>query len=99
MLWGVTGVIVLELMAESAPHFLLVLGCSSRKRHDACLLAALARYDGVNYRVLQRALRARREHGVGDALAARLDILIVSAEFGLLAPDTPIPGYYRCMTL
>lgn len=76
---------------DPAPRYLLILGCSSRKRHDSGLLPALTRYDGVNYRVLGRARREGR-------LPNNLDILIISAEYGVLAPDDLIPDDDRLMT-
>lgn len=71
---------------------LLILGCSATKRLDADLMPALQRYDGPMYRVLRKALRER------DGLAERLKICILSAKFGLIAADTPIPDYNLQMT-
>ena len=71
---------------------LLILGCSATKRHDAGLLPALHRYDGPLYRIIRRALAERPQ------LAARLTIRILSAEYGLISADTPIPDYDRRMT-
>lgn len=90
---------------ELGSRRLLILGCSSRKRHDPAPLPAIERYDGVNYRVLARALRAAGEgypNGLPDYRllldALGLDVLIVSAEFGLLTPVSLIPDYDRRMT-
>lgn len=96
------------MAGEFGSRRLLILGCSSRKRHDPTPLPAIERYDGVNYRVLARALRASKEKDVRpnglpgyrlllDALG--LDVLIVSAEFGLLMPVALIPDYDRRMTV
>ena len=70
---------------------LLILACSATKRHDAGLLPALDRYDGPSYRTLRRFL--------ADQPAQRnaLDVLILSAESGLIGGTTPIPDYDRRM--
>lgn len=66
---------------------LLILGCSATKRADAGMLPAIDRYDGPMYRVLRKALRER------DGLTERLKICVISANYGLVAADTPIPAY------
>lgn len=71
---------------------LLVLSCSQRKRPDPGLLPAIERYQGPHFQVLRKYLRTRPDQ------AAALDILILSARFGLLAPATPIPDYDLRMT-
>ena len=68
------------------PHHLLILACSQRKRTTPGLLPALDRYDGVNFRVLHKALR---EGYWPDGLR----ILIISAKFGLLEADQPVLNY------
>lgn len=50
-------------------------------------MPAIERYQGPHFQVLRRYLRTRPDQ------AAALDILILSARFGLLAPATPIPDY------
>lgn len=70
----------------------LLLACSATKRPDAGALPALDRYDGPMYRVLRRALRER------PGLRANLTIVILSAEFGIITAETPIPDYDRRMT-
>lgn len=74
---------------SNAPR-LLVLACSRRKRDTADPLLALERYDGGLFRIVRRFLRSSE--------ATLLDILIVSAEYGLLDATTPIPRYERRMT-
>lgn len=69
---------------------LLILSCSATKRTDPGLLPALIRYDGPSFRVLRKALRALAEE-------ARPRVAILSAEFGLIAGDTPLPWYERRM--
>ncbi|MEI8165022.1 MAG: hypothetical protein WCG26_01550 [Chloroflexales bacterium] len=71
---------------------LLILACSATKRPDAGLLPAIDRYDGPFYKTLRKALRERA------GLAERLRVRILSAEYGLIAADTPIPWYDRKMT-
>ena len=69
---------------------LLILSCSATKRTDPGMLPALWRYDGSAFRVLRKALR--------DLAADRHPhIAILSAEYGLIAADTPIPWYDRKM--
>lgn len=76
-------------MAEGRP--LLLLGCSQRKRHTPGLLPALERYDGVNFRVLRRAIREGR-------FPDGLYVLILSARYGLLPADALIEDYDLRMT-
>src|SRR5262245_57068777 len=71
---------------------LLILACSATKRPDPDRLPALERYDGPAFRTLRAFLRNDPDR------ASTLDLLILSAEFGLIAGDTPIPVYNRCMT-
>ena len=66
---------------------LLLLSCSATKRPDPGLLPARDRYDGPVYRVV-RANRAGLD----------LAIWIVSAEFGFISEEHPLPLYDRRMT-
>jgi hypothetical protein len=68
---------------------LLILACSSRKRSDQGLLPAIQRYDGPSFRVLRKYLRSVSDED--------LKVLIISAEFGLIADREPIPDYDRFM--
>lgn len=76
---------------SSESRYLLIVSCSQRKRSDPGLLPAIERYDGVNFRVLAK---ARRE----GYWPENLDLLILSAKYGLLTPDAPIEDYDRQMT-
>ncbi len=76
---------------RSKPRYLLIVACSQRKRSDPGLLPAIERYDGVNFRVLRK---ARRE----GYWPENLDVLILSAKYGLLKPDTLIEDYDLRMT-
>src|SRR5690349_5361375 len=69
---------------------LLILACSQRKRLVPTLLPALDRYDGPAFRVVRRYL-------LTDP-ADRPDIYILSARFGLIGSDDPIPEYDQRMT-
>lgn len=72
-------------------RYLLIISCSQRKRTDPEPMPAIERYDGVNFRMLRR-LRRQGE------LPANLDILIVSAKYGLLRGDDAITWYDQRMT-
>lgn len=72
---------------------LLILACSATKRPEPHPMPAIERYDGPFYRVLRKALRER------DGLAERLDVWALSAEFGLISAETPIPDYDRRMDM
>lgn len=69
---------------------LLILGCSATKCLDLGLLPAVTRYSGPSYLLLRKALRelAQADHPA---------VAILSAEFGLISSDTPIPWYDRRM--
>ncbi len=69
---------------------LLILSCSQRKRDDPAELPAIERYDGPTFRTLRK---ARRE----GYWPHNLEVLILSAEFGLIEAETPIPWYDRLM--
>lgn len=72
-------------------RYLLIVACSQRKRPDPGPMPAIERYDGVNFRVIAK---AKREGYWPDSL----DLLIVSAKYGLLRPDTLIEAYDQRMT-
>ncbi len=67
------------------PTPLLLLSCSARKRRDGGELPALERYDGPAFRVLRRFGR--------QFPATLVETWIVSARFGLLQGQTPVPLY------
>lgn len=71
---------------------LLIIACTATKRRDVRLLPAIDRYCGPSFRVLRRWLSDHPE------AAARLDVCILSAEFGLVPANQPIPDYDRRMT-
>ena len=71
---------------------LLILSCSRRKRPDPHLLPAIERYDGPMFRVLRRFLMNSPQK------ARLLDVLILSARFGLILASETIPNYDWRMT-
>lgn len=75
---------------ESQANRLLILSCSQRKRPNQEPLPAIERYDGPAFRVLRRYLREKS--------AKAPDVLILSAEYGLISQDSPITAYDRKMT-
>lgn len=54
------------------------------------MLPAIERYDGVNYRVIKKLQREGR-------FPSNVDVMILSARYGLIGAETPIPYYNRCM--
>lgn len=71
---------------------LLILSCSQRKRDTPDVLPAWQRYDGPAYRVMNKFLRLHPSE------VQSLDVYILSAEFGLIPSDKPIPDYDRRIT-
>ncbi len=69
---------------------LLIISCSKTKDKTPGVLPALMRYKGPFYPTLHKAIRE-------DRLPKTLDILIISAKYGLLTSDTPIQGYEQKM--
>lgn len=72
-------------------RLLLIVSCSQRKRSDLGLLPAIERYDGVYFRLLRKAQRE-------GYWPENLDVLILSAKYGLIAISTPIAHYEQRMT-
>ena len=70
---------------------LLIISCSQRKVEFPEPLAAINRYDGPAYRTLRKLEREGRfpEH---------LDVVIISAKYGLLRYEQPIENYDQRMT-
>jgi hypothetical protein len=76
----------------SGHPYLLIVTCSRRKRVDPEPLPALERYDGIFFRILRKAQRT-------GYWPDNLDVLITSAKYGLLEPDTAIEKYDLRMTV
>ena len=86
-----TGVIAhKDKIVNSESPYLIIIACSRRKLFDTNLLPAIERYDGPTFRLLRRFLREKP--------SAALDIYILSAKFGLIPSDYPIPNYDEKMT-
>src|SRR5581483_2856517 len=69
---------------------LLLIACSNRKTHTKGLIPAIERYDGVNFSVIHK---LQREGKFPD----NVHIKILSAKFGLIDAQTPIPYYNQRM--
>jgi len=76
---------------NSNARYMLIMACSHRKCLAPGLLSALELYDGGSYRLLRK---AKRE----GYLPERLDILILSAKYGLISASTSIAYYEQRMT-
>ena len=72
---------------------LLILSCSQRKHTSEDLLPAIERYNGPLFFVLRRFLRECPHE------AKQLDVYILSAAYGLIAGDFPIPFYDQKMNM
>lgn len=70
----------------------LILSCSRAKQGAPELLPAVQRYTGPMYQVLRRYLREKPEE------ANHLAVYILSARYGLIESQTPIPSYDQKMT-
>ena len=69
---------------------LLVQSCSATKEPVDTPVPALDLYDGYFFRIIKKALRA-------DRFQPGLDIIIISAEHGVVEPDDEIRYYDRRM--
>lgn len=76
---------------KSDTRSMLIIACSQRKSLESGFLPAIERYDGGSYRLLRK---AKRE----GYLPERLDILILSAKYGLITASTSIATYEQRMT-
>ncbi len=72
-------------------NYLLIISCSQRKVETSETLAAIDRYDGPTYRTLRKARREGR-------YPKNLNILIISAKYGVLACQQPADNYDQKMT-
>lgn len=71
-------------------RYLLILACSDEKKKDPGLLPAIERYDGYFFKIIKKMMRR-------GEFPSSVDILILSAEYGLIEPNTPIKYYDRRM--
>ena len=65
---------------------LLIISCSGRKDKSEGKMPAIDRYTGVFYSVIKKLKREGKFPG-------NVDVLIISAKFGLLKPNEPIGCY------
>lgn len=70
---------------------LLVQGCSKSKNETKEPLPAFELYDGYYYKIIKKSIRE-------EAFRSDLDLCILSAEYGLVDPDTCLSTYERRMT-
>lgn len=75
----------------SESRYLLVTSCSERKRIDSGLMPAIKRYNGINFLIINK---AKRE----GYFPKNLDIIILSAKYGLIESETQIENYNLRMT-
>ncbi len=68
----------------------IIVGCSKIKRRDRKLIPAIERYDGSVYKILRNYL------GNGGS-QNKLDILIISAKYGLIKDSSKISYYNQIM--
>ena len=67
-------------------RYLLILSCSATKRACPEPLPAIDRYIGVNYTTIHKLMREQQ-------FPDNMDILILSAKYGLIQPKTLIEDY------
>lgn len=78
-------------------NYLLIISCSERKiQTPEALMPAIDRYDGPTYRCLRKFRDANSDKKY--PFPKNLRILILSAKFGLIHPETEIPAYDLKMT-
>lgn len=65
---------------------LLILACSQRKLSNKELIPAIERYDGGSFRVIKKAKREQKDLN-------NIEILILSAKYGLIESSIPIANY------
>lgn len=72
-------------------RYLLIISCSQRKIETPGTVYAMYRYDGPTYRTLRKLYREGR-------FPDNLDVLIISARYGLIQLREPILNYEQQMT-
>jgi hypothetical protein len=80
------------VIPKATDRRLLILSCSRKKKAGSRLLPALDRYDGPAFQVLRKFIAECPTD------SRKLDIRILSAKFGLITSDQPIPCYDKPMT-
>lgn len=66
-----------------ANKFLLIMGCSQKKNPSVNPMKAIDRYTGLFFKVLKK----------NNPGLKNLDLIIISAKYGFLLPETPIENY------
>lgn len=79
-----------RVIDQSHGRRLLIVSCSGRKHHSRAKRKAWDLYDGVAYRSLKK---AKRDH----QFARDIDMMILSAKYGLISPARRIGWYNRRM--
>jgi hypothetical protein len=87
--WGQS--IAVRCKSKTNGRRLLVMACSSRKTSIAEWVPAIDRYDGVMFRVVSRLRRLRQ-------MPDDVDVVILSAKYGLLESGELIQAYDMRMT-
>lgn len=82
-----------DSMPKTIGRKLLILSCSRKKKMGPELQPALERYDGPNFQILRKFILEC------PAESRNMDIYILSAKFGLIPANQPIPLYDELMTL
>lgn len=73
--------------SRQKPQKLLIISCSAAKcTSPPAKMPAIERYDGVFFKVLRKALRDTDQR-------TPMVLLIISAKYGLITPDTLIANY------
>ena len=80
------------LCVAEAPHRVLILSCSHAKVDTPGRMLAINRYDGPTFKVY------RKFQSEQSQKAAQIKTYILSAKFGLITDQTPIPNYEQKMT-
>ena len=71
--------------------YLLIISCSATKCPCPEPLPAIDRYIGYNYKIIRRLMRE-------GLFPCNMDILILSAKYGLIQPETLIENYNQIMS-
>ena len=77
---------------------LLIIGCSERKIESPGEIPAIDRYDGPTYRCLRK-FRDTHRFPNNNGFPYNLRILILSAKYHLIFPETHIANYDEKMTI
>jgi cytoplasmic iron level regulating protein YaaA (DUF328/UPF0246 family) len=79
------------MVVNSSTRYLLIIACSQRKLADDDLLLAIVSYNGGQFRSLRKAQRE-------GYWLKNIDVLILSAKYGLIDAYKPIANYEHKMS-